>query len=87
MIDNIKIGGLVKQLSDKDGQTRQTARLALVDIGKDATLPLTKILADPDRQTRWEAAKALGAIADIAAIPALIHHYGRRYFRYPLAGI
>ena len=73
MIDNIKIDGLVKQLSDKDGQTRQTARLALVDIGKDATLPLTKILADPDRQTRWEAAKALGAIADPAAIPALIN--------------
>ena len=73
MIDNIKIDGLVMQLRDKDGQTRQTARLALVDIGTEATLPLTKILADRDRQTRWEAAKALGAIADPAAIPALIN--------------
>ena len=73
MTDDIQINTLVKQLSDNDGQTREKARLALVDIGKEATLPLTKILGDRDRQTRWEAAKALGAIADPAAIPALIN--------------
>jgi HEAT repeat protein len=73
MIDEIKIDDLVKQLNNKDGQAREKARLALVDIGKEATLPLTKILAERDRQTRWEAAKALVAIADPAAIPALIN--------------
>jgi len=73
MTDDIQINTLVKQLSDNDGQTREKARLALVDIGNEATLPLTRILGNRDRQTRWEAAKALGAIADPAAIPALIN--------------
>ena len=67
-----KIEALVKQLSSKDGDTRQKARLALVDTGKEATQPLTALLTDKDKQTRWEAAKALGAINDPAAIPALI---------------
>ena len=66
------IDTLKKQLSDKDGQVRETARLQLVSIGKAATLPLTKILTARNQQTRWEAAKTLGAIADPASIPALI---------------
>ena len=37
MIDEIKIDDLVKQLNNKDGQAREKARLALVDIGKEAT--------------------------------------------------
>jgi HEAT repeat protein len=72
MVNESRIDNLIKQLSDKDGQVREKARLPLVDIGKDATLPLTKLLTDKDKQTRWEAAKALVAIADPAAIPALI---------------
>ena len=72
MVNANKIDVLIKQLSDKDGQIREKARLKLVDIGKEATLPLTKLLTDKDKQTRWEAGKALGAIADPAAIPALI---------------
>jgi HEAT repeat protein len=72
MINEILINTLIKQLSDKDGQVREKARLTLADIGKEATLPLTKLLTDKDKQTRWEAGKALGAIADPAAIPALI---------------
>jgi HEAT repeat protein len=67
-----KIEALVKQLSSKDGDARQKARLALVDIGQEATQPLTALLTDKDKQTRWEAAKVLGAINDPAAIPALI---------------
>ena len=67
-----RIDSLIKQLSDKDGQVREKARLALVGTGKEATVPLTKILTAKDQQTRWEAAKALGAIADPSAIPALI---------------
>ena len=72
MVNESRIDTLIKQLSDKDGQIREKARLKLVDIGKEATLPLTKLLTDKDKQTRWEAGKALGAIADPAAIPALI---------------
>ena len=72
MVNEITIGILIKQLSDKDGLVREKARLTLVDIGKETTLALTKLLTDKDQQTRWEAAKALGAIADPAAIPALI---------------
>jgi HEAT repeat protein len=72
MVNEIIIDTLIKQLSDKEGQVREKARLILVDTGKEATLPLTKLLTDKDKQTRWEAAKALEAIADPAAIPALI---------------
>ena len=40
---NTEINALIKQLSDKDGRVREKARLALVDIGKVATIPLTKL--------------------------------------------
>jgi HEAT repeat protein len=74
------IDALIKQLSDKDGQVREKARLTLVDIGKEATAPLTKILTARDQQTRWEAAKALVAIADPSAIPALVKTLGDKVF-------
>ena len=48
MVNESKINGLIKQLSDKDGQVREKARLTLVDIGKEATLALTKLLTDKD---------------------------------------
>ena len=67
-----EIKALIPQLSDKNGDTREKARLALVGKGKEATVPLTEILTAQDQQTRWEAAKALGAIADPSSIPALI---------------
>jgi HEAT repeat protein len=72
MVNEITIDNLIKQLSDKDGQVREKARLTLVDIGKEAALPLTALLTAKDQQTRWEAAKALVSIADPAAIPVLI---------------
>lgn len=72
MASENQIDTLIKQLSNKDGQAREKARLTLVDIGKEATLPLTKILTAKDQQTRWEAAKTLVEIADPAAVPALI---------------
>ena len=72
MVNENRIDTLIKQLSDKDGQVREKARLTLVDIGKEATLPLTALLTAKDKQTRWEAAKALVSIADPVAIPALI---------------
>jgi HEAT repeat protein len=72
MVNESNIDVLIKQLSDKDGQAREKARLTLVNIGKDVTFPLTELLTAKDKQTRWEAAKALGAIADPVAIPMLI---------------
>jgi len=72
MVNENRIDTLIKQLSDKDGQVREKARLTLVDIGKEATLPLTALLTAKDKQTRWEAAKALVSTADPVAIPALI---------------
>jgi HEAT repeat protein len=68
--DSIDI--LIRQLSDKDGMVREKARLMLVSVGKEATLPLIKILTAKDQQTRWEAAKTLVSIADPLSIPALI---------------
>ena len=73
MANESSINTLINLLSDKDGQVREKSRLALVDIGKEATLPLTRLLTDKDQQTRWEAAKTLGAITDTAAIPSLIN--------------
>lgn len=67
-----KIDALIKQLDDKKGQVREKARLTLVDIGKEATIPLTELLTSKSQQARWEAAKALVSIADPTAIPALI---------------
>jgi HEAT repeat protein len=72
MVNENRIDTLIKQLSDKDGQVREKARLTLVDIGKEATLPLTALLTAKDKQTRWEAAKTLVSTADPVAIPALI---------------
>ena len=43
MVDASKIDNLIKQLSDKDGLMREKARVTLVDIGKEATLPLTAL--------------------------------------------
>jgi HEAT repeat protein len=73
MANESTIDILIRQLSSQDGQVREKARLALVHIGKEATLPLTILLSDKDQQTRWEAAKALVAIADPVAIPALVN--------------
>jgi HEAT repeat protein len=70
---NDRIEVLIKQLDDKNGQVREKARLALVDIGHEATKPLTELLTSKSKQKRWEAAKALVSIADPAAIPALIN--------------
>jgi HEAT repeat protein len=74
------IDSLIKQLSDKDGQVREKARLTLVDIGKETTAPLTKLLTAKEKQTRWEAAKALVAIADPSAIPELVKTLGDKLF-------
>jgi HEAT repeat protein len=79
-MSNNQIDALIKQLSDKDGRVREKARLALVAMEKEATVPLTGLLTAENQQTRWEAAKALVAITDPAAIPALIAALEDRVF-------
>ena len=71
-MSNDEIKALIAQLSDKNGDMREKARLALVGIGKEATPSLVETLTSKDQQSRWEAANALGALADPSSIPALI---------------
>ena len=87
MVNEITIGILIKQLSDKDGLVREKARLTLVDIGKETTLALTEAV---DRQ---RPANALGSRQSTGSnrLPGRdsgAHQgAGRQYFRYSLAGV
>ena len=67
-----KIDTLISDLADKNGTTRQRARLALVDMGEAAVPRLTDLLSDKREFVRWEAASALGDIADPSSAPALV---------------
>jgi len=70
-IRNLK--SFLKDLTSKDGETRQFARIALVDMGKPAVPPLIEVLRNSKQtQDRWEAAKILGEIRDPRALPVLI---------------
>jgi len=65
---------LMKMLESKDGMIRQKARLALVEMGDPAVIPLSEALMHSKLdQTRWGAAKALGVIVDPRSIPALVN--------------
>lgn len=70
--DQKVISDLINTLSSDDGFVRENSRLALIDIGKDATSFLIEALTSKKDQVRWEAAKTLVSIADPATIPALI---------------
>lgn len=70
--DPAAIDPLVAALASRDGWLRQSARQALVAIGRPVMPPLIEALADPHDHVRWEAAKALGEIGDPAAAPALV---------------
>ena len=67
-----KINALITKLSNSDGSLREKARLALIDIGKEAVPGLADALSSKQEQLRWEAAKALVNIADPVSVPALI---------------
>jgi len=71
-IDLNKINGLITELGNIDGSIREKARLALIDIGKEAVPGLAEALSSRQEQLRWEAAKTLVSIADPVAVPALI---------------
>ena len=70
--EETNVKALITQLGDDQGFVRENARLALIDIGKDAVPLLIDALVSKREQLRWEAAKALVKIADPAAIPALV---------------
>jgi HEAT repeat protein len=67
-----EIAALSARLGEKDGLVRETARLALVDIGQPAVPSLIKLLADKREQVRWEAVNALSEIGDRSAARALV---------------
>lgn len=65
---------LMKMLESKDGLIRQKARIALVELGDPAVIPLSEALQHSKLDhTRWGAAKALGEIVDVRSIPALVN--------------
>jgi len=65
---------LMRMMDSKDGLIRQKARIALVEMGDSAVIPLAERLAQSKLdQTRWGAAKALGELADVRSLPALVN--------------
>ena len=65
---------LMGMLESKDGLIRQKARMALVEMGAPAVIPLSEALQHSKLdQTRWGAAKALGEIVDVRSLPALVN--------------
>ena len=67
-----KINDLIINLGNVDGSVRENARLALIDIGKEAVPGLAEVLSSKQEQLRWEAVKTLVGIADPVSVPALI---------------
>ena len=63
---------LIAALAHENPVERQTAREALVAVGKPAVDLLIQLLGDAKPHARWEAAKALTAIRDPASASALI---------------
>ena len=64
---------LMKMLENKDGLIRQKARIALVEMGDSAVIPLSEALTHSKLDhARWGAAKALDEIGDVRSIPALV---------------
>ena len=57
-----KINDLITKLGNSDGSVRENARLALIDIGKEAVPGLAETLSSKQEQLRWEAAKTLVSI-------------------------
>ena len=66
------IADLISTLACKDAVERDSARWALVRIGRAAVEPLLEALGATDSHVRWEAAKALFSIAEPVAAPALV---------------
>jgi HEAT repeat protein len=66
------VNSLIDQLDSRDPTQREHAREALIDVGREAVVPVLQRLQQGSQRSTWEAAKVLGAVADPAAASALV---------------
>lgn len=66
-----QIASLISDLGDKNGLTRQRARLALVHIGNKSVPSLLEVLRSQNAHVRWEAVRTLGELAQPDTATAL----------------
>ena len=74
------VDGLVQQLGDRDGVTRERARRSIVSLGSTGVEPLLQALKNRKSRVRFEAAMCLRDIADRRAIDGLVEALGDRMF-------
>jgi len=74
------IDGLLQQLGDRDGVTRERARRSLVSLGGPAVEPLLGALKHRKSRVRFEAAMCLRDIADRRAVDGLVVALADRTF-------
>jgi HEAT repeat protein len=74
------IDGLLQQLGDRDGVTRERARRSLSSLGTSAVEPLLQALKHKKSRVRFEAAMCLRDIADRRAIGGLVEALADRTF-------
>jgi HEAT repeat protein len=70
------VEGLIQQLGDRDGVTRERARRSLISLGSPAVEPLLHALKSKKSRVRFEAAMCLRDIADRRAIDGLVEALG-----------
>ncbi len=74
------VDGLIEQLGDRDGVTRERARRSLVSLGDSGVEPLLQALKHRRSRVRYEAAMCLRDIADRRATGGLVEALGDRTF-------
>lgn len=74
------IDGLIQQIGDRDGVTRERARRCLASLGTPAEEPLLQALKSKQSRVRFEAAMCLRDIAGRNAIDGLVQALGDRTF-------
>ena len=74
------LDGMVTQLGDRDGVTRERARRALVTHGSRAVPTLVQALKHKRSRVRFEAAMCLRDVGDRRAIEGLVEALGDRKF-------
>lgn len=70
--NNPDIEKLIADLSSKDMQVREDARLSLSAIGQPTITPLVNKLGSSDKWLRWEVAKTLAEMREPSAAPILV---------------
>ncbi len=74
------VDGLVQQLAENDGVTRERARRSLVTLGAAAVEPLLVALTSKKSRVRYEAAMCLRDLGDRRAIDGLVEALADRTF-------